>query len=96
MGGVVALILSICKAIPVLDKWASQFVEAYIISQIKEIDAHTVKIEQKRAAIYSQLEKAKTHEEKRVLFSILNDLDRMPALSNVSSSEGGEVPPIRN
>lgn len=85
---IIAAIISICKAIPVVNGWVSLLTEAYVSSQITELNAQQIQVDQKRSVILGNINKATSHEEKRVLFSVLNDLDRLPARSNVPDTVG--------
>lgn len=65
------------KAVPIINGWVQQFFEFYALQKVKEIeDFHSSK-SAKITVILFNLKKASTHEEKRVLMSLLADTERL-------------------
>jgi hypothetical protein len=70
-------IYGIIKAVPIIDGWVQQFLEFFVLQKVKEIeDFHSSK-QAKATVILFNLKKATTHEEKRVLMSLLADTERL-------------------
>lgn len=73
---IVTAIIAIANAIPVVYEIVKQLAELHLRNQIKKIEQGNVDYNQKRAAILLSISEAKDHEQKRILFSALNDIKR--------------------
>lgn len=76
-GAIFAGIYSLIKAVPIFNQWVQSFIEFYTIQRVNEIEAYHSKKEAKIAVVLSQISKAQTHEEKRVLMSVLADIRQL-------------------
>ena len=77
MASIFGSIYAIIKAIPVVNSWVQMFFEFYYTQKVKEIERYHENKSTKVAAIVAQITKAKTHEERRVLMSVLSDLEQL-------------------
>lgn len=77
MGSTFAAIYGIIKAVPIIDGWVQMFFEFFMTQKIKEIENYHTSKNSKISVILFNIKKAKTHEEKRVLMSLLADIERM-------------------
>ncbi len=77
MTQVIAAIIAIFKAFPIADKWLDIIVEQVIALRMSKLTSQRIEKEQKKSLIYHKMQEAKTNEERRILFSVLNDIDRV-------------------
>ncbi len=70
-------IYGIIKAVPIIDGWVQQFFEFFVNQKIKEIEKYHSSKNAKVTVLLFNLKKASTHEEKRVLMSLLADAERL-------------------
>lgn len=74
---IVAAIISIAKAVPVVDGWLRQLFDGYVEYQISQINRSKIGKQEKISVLMGQIGKAKTHEEKAVLLASLDDIKRL-------------------
>jgi len=70
-------IYGIIKAVPIIDGWVQQFLDFFVMEKVKEIENYHSSKQAKITVILFNLKKASTHEEKRVLMSLLADTERL-------------------
>ena len=70
-------IYAIAKAVPIIDGWVQQFLDYWNTQKVKEVEEYYSTRQSKRSVVLASLKKAETHEEKRVLMSLLGDIERM-------------------
>lgn len=73
---ILSVIVGIIEAIPVFDKWFGLLLEVFIRAKLTKITGPPIEREHKKAVVYKKIQEAKSHNEKRILFSLLNDIDR--------------------
>lgn len=77
VSSVFGLIYGIIKAVPIVNGWVQQFFEYFTNQKLKEIEDYHSSRTAKVTLLLSQLKQAKTHEEKRVIMSLLADTDKL-------------------
>jgi len=82
MGTVFTGIVAFMKAVPIIDSWFKQLQEAYVKDQINGMENRRVTKNDQRTVLIQKLTESKDKNEKIVLFSAINDLDRVPVNSN--------------
>lgn len=77
MSTFVAILLGILKAIPIADKWLDQFINEIISYRVGKIESKYNEKQAKKSVLYKKIMESKDHAEKAILFSALNDIDRL-------------------
>lgn len=65
------------KAVPIIDKWVTAFVDLYTQKSIEGINARHVEKIDKMRIILLKINESKTNEEKIILLSALSDIERL-------------------
>ena len=73
---IISGIISIAKAIPVVDKWLDQLSSAYIMKRIDTSRDYLMTTENKRIVLLKTIKNAKDDNERIVLSVMLNDLNK--------------------
>ena len=73
-----AILYSLIKAIPAVRDIFLKIQEMRQADIITQIDIFHVKKQDKKSLLLFKIEKAQTNEEKIILFSAYNDIDRLP------------------
>jgi predicted transcriptional regulator len=73
-----AILYSLIKAIPAVRDIFLKIQEMRQAEIITQIDIFHVKKQDKKSLLLFKIEKAQTNEEKIILFSTYNDIDRLP------------------
>ena len=73
-----AILYSLIKAIPAVRDIFLKIQEMRQAEIITQIDIFHVKKQDKKSLLLFKIEKAQTNEEKIILFSAYNDIDRLP------------------
>lgn len=77
MASLFSAVYSFIKAVPIIDQWVRSFFDFYISKQVEKIEQRwNDKAEKLRVAMLN-LERAKTHEERRVQLAILSDIHKL-------------------
>jgi len=76
MGFLPALYAAI-KAVPIIDKWVTAFVDLYTQKSIEGINLRHVEKIDKMRIILLKINECKTNDEKIVLLAALGDIERM-------------------
>ena len=74
ISSILAAIVAIFKAVPILDSYFKQLIELYYNKKFEDISQAAVTKEKKVAVAAKCLAEAKTDDEAAVLFSILNNI----------------------
>jgi hypothetical protein len=77
VSALIGILISICKTAPIFDKWAQFFVDSYNDEKIKNIQIDSITKQDKKRILLSKISEAKTNEEKRILFSTYNDINKL-------------------
>ena len=71
---IIALVLAITKAIPIIDKWVDRFFGAWTTYQVSKIEGPMLEISKQRKVLMNTISKAQTDEERIILSSLLYKL----------------------
>lgn len=77
VSSVFAAIYGIIKAVPILEGWVQQFLEYFVNKKVLEIENYHTGKSAKITVVLFNIKKAKTHAEKRILMSLLADIERL-------------------
>ena len=77
MTTIIGLIISLCKAVPIVNEWVQSLIDSYIDEKIKSIEMNSISREDKKRVLLSKISEAKTNEEKCALFSAYNDICKL-------------------
>lgn len=92
MSSFFAFIIALAKTSAILKSSIEKFYEMYVQDQVGDLNSSTESRGQQRHIITQKINEAKTHEEKRILFTILNDLNYgvrgMPKAGDVPNPKG--------
>lgn len=76
MGQIVTIIVGIIEVVPMIKKMFDQIFEVLIQKELSAIQYEQYSTKDKRDAVYMQIPKAKTNEERKILSVIVADLTR--------------------
>jgi hypothetical protein len=65
------------KAVPIVDRWVTAFLDLYMQKSIENINAQHVEKIDKMRVILLKINECKTNEEKIILLSALSDIERV-------------------
>jgi hypothetical protein len=75
IAGILGLIYSALKAIPIVDSWFIKFCDFYNQKEFAGIENRAIEKKVQVSLIIQKIKEAKTHDEKATLFAIFNKLD---------------------
>lgn len=75
---IVKLSYEFLKLVPKFEQWIESLYTLHVQLKLAKIEMNNVKKLDKKRLILKKITEAKTHEEKAILFSTLNDIDRLP------------------
>jgi hypothetical protein len=74
MAEFLAAIYGLIKAVPIVDRWAQQFMEFYYNNEVKKINAAKIEKNEKVSALMAQIKKAESNGERAALLAVLTDI----------------------
>jgi hypothetical protein len=75
IGAIFSGLISLAKAVPIIDKRLSQLVEMYIDSKIQQVESVLIDKQTKRTLLLRDITKAKTNAERKAYSEILHTID---------------------
>ena len=74
MAEFLAAIYGLIKAVPIVDRWAQQFMEFYYANEVRKIQTRKIEKNEKISVLMAQIKKAESNGERAALLAVLTDI----------------------